>query len=61
MLRVKRWRDSEHFQRWRATACLKNEKPMHRIRGYRGLPALVIKLEELCNVKTAVDNNVAVA
>jgi transposase-like protein len=59
--RVKRWRDSEHFQRWMATACLKNEKRMHRIRGYRGLPALVIKLEELCNVKAAVDNNVAVA
>lgn len=59
--RVKRWRDSEHFQRWMATACLKNEKRMHRIRGYRGLPALMIKLEQLCNVNTAVDNSVAVA
>lgn len=25
-LRNKRWRDSEHFQRWVATAALKNEK-----------------------------------
>jgi putative transposase len=59
--RVKRWRDSEHFQRWMATACLKNEKRMHRIRGYRGLPALVIKLQNLCNAKPIVDNNVVVA
>jgi hypothetical protein len=30
---VKRWRDSMHFQRWLATACLQNEKRMKRIRG----------------------------
>jgi putative transposase len=46
--RVKRWRDSKHFQRWMATACLHNEKRMHRVRGYRGLPALVIRLAQLC-------------
>lgn len=59
--RVKRWRDSQHFQRWMATACLRNEKRMRRIRGYRGLPALVIRLQELCSTKSAVDNKAAVA
>jgi len=59
--RVKRWKDSSHFQRWMATACLQNEKRMRRIRGYRGLPALVIRLRELCNATPAVDNRVAAA
>lgn len=59
--RVKRWRGSEHFQRWMATACLKNETRMHRIRGHRGLPALLIRLQELCKAKSAVDNKAAVA
>jgi transposase-like protein len=48
MRRVKRWRDSAHFQRWIATACLKNEKRMKRIRGFRALPALRVKLQNLC-------------
>jgi len=47
--RVKRWRDSAHFQRWLATACLNNEKRMRRIRGYRALPALVVRLQSLCS------------
>lgn len=59
--RVKRWRDSQHFQRWMATACLRNEKRMRRVKGHRGLPALVIRLQELCNTQSAVDNNAAVA
>jgi putative transposase len=59
--RVKRWRDSEHFQRWMATACLHNEKRMRRIKGHRGLPALAIRLQELCNATSVVDNKVAVA
>lgn len=46
--RVKRWRDSEHLQRWLATAALKNEKRMYRIRGHVGLPALAIQLRRLC-------------
>ena len=46
--RVKRWRDSEHFQRWLATAALKNEKRVYRVRGFVGLPALAIKLKRLC-------------
>lgn len=53
--RVKRWRDSEHFQRWLATACMQNEKRMRKIRGHLGLPALVIRLQELCGVHEAVD------
>jgi transposase-like protein len=59
--RVKRWRDSAHFQRWVATACLQNEKRMKRIRGHRGLPALVVKLQSLCCHEKAVDSNAQVA
>jgi putative transposase len=55
--RVKRWRDSEHFQRWLACACLSNEKRMRKIRGFRALPALKIRLQELCKREEAVDNN----
>jgi hypothetical protein len=42
---VKRWQDSAHFQRWLATACLQNEKRMRRIRGFRSLPALVVRIQ----------------
>lgn len=59
--RVKRWRNSQHFQRWMATACLRNEKRMHRIKGHRALPALVIRLQQLCNTKSVVDSQAAVA
>ncbi len=59
--RVKRWRDSQHFQRWMATACLRNEKRMRRVRGHRGLSALVVRLQELCNAQSAIDNKAAVA
>jgi len=61
MRRVKRWRDSAHFQRWLATACLQNEKRMKRIKGYRGLAALVVKLHSLCNRTNPVDNNTQAA
>lgn len=54
--RVKRWRDSAHFQRWLATACLKNEKRMRRIRGFQALPALRVKLQGLCRRDETVDN-----
>ena len=47
--RVKRWRDSEHFQRWLATSALKNEKRMYKSRGSAGLPALAVTLKELCS------------
>ena len=43
-----RWRDSEHFQRWMATACRHNDKRFRRIRGYKGLPALGVALQPLC-------------
>lgn len=46
--RVKRWRNSEHFQRWMAGACLNNEKRMRRIKGFRALPALKARLQEIC-------------
>lgn len=60
--RVKRWRDSEHFSRWLATAVLHAEKRMNKIRGYRGLTLLKIALAELCaSVEESVDNNIQVA
>lgn len=46
--RVKHWRDSEHFQRWLATACLHNETRMRRIRGFQTLPSLRVKLQQIC-------------
>jgi transposase-like protein len=61
MRRVKRWRDSAHFQRWLATACLQNEKRMKRIHGYRAMPALIVKLQSLCNHEKAVDTNTQAA
>jgi transposase-like protein len=61
MRRVKRWQDSAHFQRWLATACLQNEKRMKRIRGYRSLPALTVRLQSLCNHEKSVDTNTQAA
>jgi transposase-like protein len=59
--RVKRWHNSEQFQRWLATACLQNEKRMHRISGYSGMPALIVRLSELCCHQEIVDNNTVAA
>jgi putative transposase len=47
MRRVKKWHDSEHFQRWLATYCLHSEKRMRRVRGYQQLPALWVKLRSM--------------
>jgi transposase-like protein len=55
MRRVKRWQDSAHFQRWLATACLQNEKRMRRIRGFRSLSALVVRIQTLCSHEKSVD------
>lgn len=46
MRRVKKWKDSAHFQRWLATYCLHSEKKMRRVRGYKALPGLWILLRE---------------
>ena len=51
MRRVKRWRDSEHFQRWLATYCLASEKRMRRVRGHSSLPGLWVKLRTLTENK----------
>ena len=51
MRRVKKWQDSEHFQRWLATYCLHSEKKMHRVRGYMALPGLWVLLRELTEDK----------
>ena len=47
MRRVKRWQDSNHFQRWLATYCLAAEKRMRRIRGHASLPGLWVLLRSL--------------
>lgn len=46
--RVKRWRDSEHFQRWVATSALHNEKRMRKIKGFSKLFLLKEALSRLC-------------
>lgn len=61
MRRVKRWRDSEHFQRWLATACLQNEKRMRRIRGFRSLSALAVRIQTLCTHEKSVDTDTQAA
>jgi putative transposase len=58
MRRVKRWRDSEHFQRWLATYCLASEKKMRRIRGHQGLPGLWVLLRTLTE-KFQIDTEVS--
>jgi len=59
--RVKRWKNSDQFQRWLATACLRNEKRMRRIRGHSGIPALWVRLQQLCNRDKATEAAVDVA
>jgi hypothetical protein len=46
--RVKRWRDSEHFQRWLASAALANENRMRRVRGFKGIGNLAAAISALC-------------
>jgi putative transposase len=64
MRRVKRWRNSEHFQRWLATYCLASEKKMRRVRGHASLPGLWVKLRSLTEIhkqETAIDDEESVA
>jgi transposase-like protein len=58
--RVKRWRNSENFQRWFATAALHNEKRMRRIHGHSGLPAVWIRVRETL-LKESQETGVGVA
>ncbi len=51
MRRVKKWKDSEHFQRWLATYCLHSEKKMRRVRGFQALPGLWASLRSLAEDK----------
>jgi putative transposase len=53
--RVKTWKNSEHFQRWVATACLQNENRMRRVEGFSALPALKVRLQEVCKQEELVD------
>jgi transposase-like protein len=47
MRRVKKWQNSEHFQRWLSTYCLASEKRFHRVRGHATLPGLWTLLRTL--------------
>jgi putative transposase len=51
MRRVKKWKSSEHFQRWLATYLLASEKRMRRPRGHAGIPALWVHLRALTKDK----------
>ena len=59
MRRVKRWRNSDHLQRWLAAAALKAEKRMYKIRGYVGMKALKQTLTRLCSHKELDDLDMA--
>ena len=64
MRRVKRWQNSEHFQRWLATYCLASEKKMRRVRGHASLPGLWVKLRSLTEIhkqENAIDAHQEVA
>lgn len=56
MRRVKRWHNSEHFQRWLATYCLASEKRMRRMRGHAGLPGLWVLLRTMTEFKEQFDS-----
>jgi transposase-like protein len=49
--RVKNWKNSGHFQRWLATYSLANEQRMRKVRGFKDLPALWVKLRLLTEKK----------
>lgn len=57
--RVKRWRDSTHFRRWIATMALKNETRMRRVRGFNGMEALKVRIQQLCKSEKIDDATVA--
>lgn len=61
--RVKKWKDSRHFQRWIATTCLASEKRMHRVRGHQGLVAMKVALSNLCHkeITEMLDEEVRIA
>ena len=63
MRRVKKWKSSEHFQRWLATYLLASEKRMRRPRGHAGMPALWVQLRTLTadKLETAIDAEESVA
>jgi putative transposase len=42
--RVKRWRDGKMILRWTAAVLLEHAKGFRRLRGYRGMPALIAAL-----------------
>lgn len=56
MRRVKKWQNSEHFQRWLATYCLHSENKMRRVRGYRALPGLWVLLRTTCEGDKQIDS-----
>jgi transposase-like protein len=58
--RVKRWKDSTHFRRWIATMVMKNEKRMRRVKGFTGMEALKVQIQNHCTHEI-LDENLAVA
>lgn len=42
--RVRRWRDGKMIKRWVATALMEAQRGFRRLRGYKGMPALIAAL-----------------
>ena len=51
---VKRWRNANMAWRWAGTVLLEAEKRFHRIKGYREMPLLLNKLEQLVDSQEAI-------
>jgi len=51
---VKHWRDANMAWRWAGTVLLEAERRFHRIKGYRDLPVLIERLQELIDQQEAV-------
>jgi putative transposase len=51
---VKHWRDANMAWRWAGTVLLEAEKCFHRIKGYRDMPVLIERLQEVTDHQEAV-------
>jgi len=51
---VKHWRDANMAWRWAGTVLLEAEKRFHRIKGYRDMPVLVERLQEVIDQQEVV-------
>lgn len=55
--RVKRWRDGDMIKRWVTTALMESERGFRRLRGYKGMPALVAAVRRSAERTDPIDAN----